>query len=87
MSKVNKCINCGEIGSHFVHPSLGEEGFFLCNKKGTPCTWTEEELDDMREELKEIERLGMKSEIRTAGKLTVIALLLMCCFWTAFLLW
>jgi len=34
MGRVNKCINCGEVGSHFVPPSLGEEGFFLCEKKG-----------------------------------------------------
>lgn len=26
------CINCNEVGSHFVPPSLGEEGFFICKK-------------------------------------------------------
>lgn len=25
-----RCKNCGEIGSHFVPPSLGEEGFYIC---------------------------------------------------------
>ena len=29
----NRCPNCGEYGSHFAPPSLGEEGFFICKKK------------------------------------------------------
>ena len=28
--KSSICMNCGEEGSHFVPPSLGEEGFFMC---------------------------------------------------------
>ncbi len=31
-NKTHKCPNCGEKGSHFVPPSLGEEGFFSCTK-------------------------------------------------------
>ena len=27
------CPNCGKKGPHFVPPSLGEEGFFLCDKE------------------------------------------------------
>lgn len=27
------CTNCGEIGSHYVPPCFGDEGFFLCKKK------------------------------------------------------
>ena len=29
----NRCINCGEYGRHFIGPSLGEPGFFMCKKK------------------------------------------------------
>ena len=29
----NRCPNCGEYGLHFVPPSCGEEGFFLCEKR------------------------------------------------------
>lgn len=29
-----KCINCGEKGPHFVPPSLGDKGFFICKKEG-----------------------------------------------------
>ena len=28
-----RCPNCEEYGAHFVPPSLGEEGFFICKKK------------------------------------------------------
>lgn len=24
------CANCGERGKHFVSPSLGESGFYIC---------------------------------------------------------
>lgn len=27
------CPNCGEIGPHFVPPSFGDEGFFICKPK------------------------------------------------------
>lgn len=27
------CRNCGEPGPHFVPPSLGEPGFFACEKR------------------------------------------------------
>lgn len=27
------CPNCGKKGPHFVPPSLGEQGFFLCDKE------------------------------------------------------
>ena len=27
-----KCPNCGEDGPHFVGPSFGDPGFFLCDK-------------------------------------------------------
>jgi len=27
------CINCGEVGSHFVPPTYGSPGFFTCEKK------------------------------------------------------
>lgn len=31
--KSEKCIcpNCGKEGPHYVPPSLGEEGFFVCD--------------------------------------------------------
>lgn len=29
----DRCPNCGEYGSHFAPPSLGESGFFICKKK------------------------------------------------------
>lgn len=25
------CSNCGKPGSHFAPPSLGEQGFFICD--------------------------------------------------------
>jgi len=28
----NRCLNCGEYGSHFVPPSFGDPGFFICEK-------------------------------------------------------
>ena len=27
-----KCINCGGKGPHFVPPSFGDRGFFICEK-------------------------------------------------------
>ena len=33
--QTNKCPNCGGIGPHFVPPSLGEKGFFICKKGAT----------------------------------------------------
>ena len=27
------CFNCGEMGSHYAPPSLGEPGFFTCEFK------------------------------------------------------
>jgi hypothetical protein len=32
------CPNCGEKGPHFVGPSLGESGFYICEKKGATMT-------------------------------------------------
>ena len=29
----SKCLNCGEKGPHFVPPSFGDAGFFMCIKK------------------------------------------------------
>lgn len=29
-----KCVNCGKEGPHFVPPSLGEPGFYACEKMG-----------------------------------------------------
>ena len=29
------CPNCGEKGPHFVPPSFGDKGFFICEKKPT----------------------------------------------------
>jgi len=31
--EMNICPNCGKVGRHYVPPSLGEEGFFLCDDK------------------------------------------------------
>ena len=28
------CPNCGMGGPHFVPPSFGESGFYICTKKG-----------------------------------------------------
>lgn len=30
---MNKCINCGEEGPHFVPPGGGDPGFFYCKPK------------------------------------------------------
>ena len=27
------CPNCGDEGPHFVPPSFGEPGFYICSKK------------------------------------------------------
>lgn len=27
------CLNCGELGAHFIPPSFGDAGFFMCTKK------------------------------------------------------
>lgn len=35
-AKRRKCPNCGEDGPHFAPPSLGEEGFFICDKEPKP---------------------------------------------------
>ena len=32
----DRCPNCGEYGAHFVPPSFGDEGFFICEKKTEP---------------------------------------------------
>lgn len=32
------CPNCGKSGPHFIPPSLGEEGFYLCDKNITKST-------------------------------------------------
>jgi len=29
----DRCINCGEYGAHFVPPSMGDKGFFICTPK------------------------------------------------------
>ena len=31
------CANCGETGPHYVPPSLGESGFYICKPKEKPC--------------------------------------------------
>ena len=33
-----KCLNCGKKGPHFIPPSLGDKGFFLCEKKNKTAT-------------------------------------------------
>jgi len=30
---MSKCINCNNEGPHFVPPSFGDEGFFMCNSE------------------------------------------------------
>lgn len=32
-NKLHLCWNCGEPGPHFFPPSLGEPGFYICEKK------------------------------------------------------
>ena len=29
----HRCPNCGEAGPHFVPPSLGDPGFYICKPK------------------------------------------------------
>lgn len=29
------CINCGQPGQHYVPPSLGERGFFICARRAS----------------------------------------------------
>ena len=29
----NVCTNCGKPGSHYAPPSLGEPGFYICDKR------------------------------------------------------
>lgn len=31
--KAGICPNCGEKGPHFVPPSLGDKGFFICGDR------------------------------------------------------
>jgi len=31
----DRCSNCGKYGAHYLGPSFGDEGFFICKKK--PC--------------------------------------------------
>jgi hypothetical protein len=33
LSNKNICPNCGKEGPHFVGPSFGEIGFFICDKE------------------------------------------------------
>lgn len=43
----DRCPNCGDYGAHFVPPSCGEPGFYLCKKK-EPCSgWLDRSLDEM----------------------------------------
>jgi hypothetical protein len=28
----DRCLNCGEYGSHFIPPCFGDKGFFICSK-------------------------------------------------------
>lgn len=32
-SKIPPCLNCGERQKHFVVPSFGEPGFYICKHK------------------------------------------------------
>lgn len=32
MNEESKCPRCGEDGPHYVPPSLGEDGFYLCDE-------------------------------------------------------
>lgn len=34
--KKDPCTNCGQRGSHFVPPSLGEPGRFICTRVEIP---------------------------------------------------
>ena len=29
----HRCPNCGQLGSHYAPPSLGEPGFYTCRRK------------------------------------------------------
>ena len=33
---VPRCWNCGEAGPHFVPPSFGDPGFYICERKAEP---------------------------------------------------
>lgn len=42
----NRCPNCGEYAAHFVPPSFGDPGFFICEKRITKeNTKTNQPLD------------------------------------------
>lgn len=44
-----KCINCGEKGAHFVGPSFGDKGFFICEKILTKLEKMEKEKKDAKQ--------------------------------------
>lgn len=52
---MSKCINCGDEGPHFVHPSLGEPGFFYCIPKVLP-TDSEKFKAEKLEQLKQLQK-------------------------------
>jgi hypothetical protein len=31
----HRCSNCNQLGKHFVPPSFGDEGFFMCDAFNT----------------------------------------------------
>jgi len=49
------CPNCGKPGSHFVPPSLGDEGFFICETQKNKESKMHE--DGVKELLKKQEEL------------------------------
>lgn len=44
-----KCPNCGEDEAHFVPPSMGEEGFFICTKKVVSVVDVKEKQEQEKE--------------------------------------
>ena len=36
---MSKCPKCGEDGPHFIGPSLGEQGFFICEAGVSQSNW------------------------------------------------
>lgn len=47
---MNKCSNCGKEGAHFVTPSMGQSGFFICESE-------EKEMSKAREFAESVQKM------------------------------
>jgi hypothetical protein len=47
--KITECPNCHQKGPHFVPPSLGEKGFFICDYTNDKINLSSKEIPTSKE--------------------------------------